>query len=138
MPTIAIDALLAPDAPPIRFVAAPWPGAAETLDLAHVAIARLEPRDLYDAGLMHAELASAWSLPAHYGRNWDALADVLADASSYGELRARVLVIDEVEHVLAHAAETLDLLAEVIQSAARALQGTERLVRLVLVGPVPS
>jgi len=132
--TLTLAALLAADAPPIRVVAAPWPLPDDTTAVRY-AVARLEPRDLLAPAVLHAELADAWSLPDYYGRNWDALCDVLSDAATFDALDARLLVIDELDVALALAPVVVDLLVVIVQDAERALHESGKRVRLVLVGP---
>jgi RNAse (barnase) inhibitor barstar len=78
----------------------PWIGAAEPLKSAaahaHLRYCTVDLGKAKDRATLFAELDRALALPDHFGRNWDALADVLEDRDWLGK---RGIAI-----VLAHAA----------------------------------
>jgi hypothetical protein len=68
------------------------------------------------AGL-HAALARALRFPAHYGKNWDALADCLGDLS-WLEGPGWVLLLDGADGLAAASPDDLATALEVLRSAA--------------------
>ena len=74
----------------------PWTGTAEPLVAAaahaHLRLDTVNLGHAKDRTALFAELDRALKLPDHFGRNWDALADVLEDRDWLGK-RGRVMVI---------------------------------------------
>jgi len=88
------------------------------------------------AGL-HAAVARALRFPAHYGRNWDALADCMGDLS-WLEGPGWVLLLDGAEGLAAAAPGDLATALEVLRGAAASWAEEGRpLVVLVRGGQVP-
>ncbi|MCB9737137.1 MAG: barstar family protein [Deltaproteobacteria bacterium] len=132
----ALPGLLEPGAPAVR--------AARALDGATLPagarVARLDAAILGDEAAVHAALAEALALPDHYGRNWDALADLLRDEDVVQPGAPVVIVLRDAGRACLDAPEALDALASVVQDADahwRADAGAAQVVRLVLVGAAP-
>src|SRR5258708_33165573 len=66
----------------------PWSGATEPLKTAathaHLRFAPVNLDKAHDRATLFAEIDAALKLPAHFGHNWDALADVLDDRDRLG------------------------------------------------------
>jgi RNAse (barnase) inhibitor barstar len=73
----------------------PWTGTVEPLKTAaahaHLKFATADLAHAKDRAALFAELERALKLPEHFGRNWDALADVLEDRDWLGKT-GRVIV----------------------------------------------
>jgi RNAse (barnase) inhibitor barstar len=74
----------------------PWSGSTETLKSAaahaHLKFAPVNLSHAKDRTELFAELDRALKLPEHFGRNWDALADVFEDGDWLGKT-GRVIVL---------------------------------------------
>jgi|GEM_PF-555929 len=88
----------------------PSPGATQSTT-------RLAPLDLTDAARLHDVLARDLGLPDYYGRNFDALFDVLTDPAVVGE-RQITIVIENASRAFEIGSNLLAPLLTVVQTAA--------------------
>jgi RNAse (barnase) inhibitor barstar len=79
---------------------------------------RIELRDCADKQSLLAQLADALHFPAHFGRNWDALADALGDLRR-GDVPGFVLLLEHSESMRRTAPADFKAAMEVLQAACR-------------------
>jgi RNAse (barnase) inhibitor barstar len=79
---------------------------------------RIELRDCADKQGLLARLADALHFPAHFGHNWDALADALGDLRR-GDVPGFVLLLEHSEAMRRTAAADFKIAMEVLQAACR-------------------
>lgn len=51
---------------------------------------------------LYNEVSAALQLPLYFGRNWDALADILSDLPSWVQADQTCLIVTDADHVLVH------------------------------------
>lgn len=95
--------------------------------------ARLRPLDLTDAARLHDVLARELALPDYYGRNFDALLDVLTDGYVIGDRRIAI-VIEDAARAVEIGAALVARLVDIVQEAA-VRWGADNPLSLVLVQP---
>jgi hypothetical protein len=83
---------------------------------------RVDLRGCGDKAALLARLAEALALPAHFGHNWDALADALGDLRS-GDVPGVVLVLEHTDTLRRHATADFKCAMEVVQGACREWAG---------------
>jgi hypothetical protein len=83
---------------------------------------RVDLRGCADKGALLDRLALALSLPPHFGRNWDALADALGDLRS-GDVPGVVLLLERSGRLRHEATDDFKRAMEVLQSACREWAG---------------
>ena len=79
---------------------------------------RIDLRDCVDKQELLIRLAGALHFPAHFGHNWDALADALGDLRR-GDVPGFVLLLEHSEAMRQRAASDFKTAMEVLQAACR-------------------
>ena len=79
---------------------------------------RIDLRDCADKQSLLAQLAEVLHFPAHFGRNWDALADALGDLRR-GDVPGFVLLLEHSESMRRAAPADFKTAMEVLQAACR-------------------
>lgn len=79
---------------------------------------RIDLHGCADKSQLLARLAEALHFPAHFGHNWDALADALGDLRR-GDVSGFVLLFEHSEVLRRHAAADFKVAMEVLQAACR-------------------
>jgi RNAse (barnase) inhibitor barstar len=77
---------------------------------------RIDLREIADKGGLLAAFADALHFPEHFGRNWDALADMLGDLRS-GDTRGLVLLLENSGRLRRHGIEAFKTAMQVLQGA---------------------
>ena len=91
---------------------------AEAAAVNRFACLRIDLRDCRDKRGLLARLAEALHFPAHFGHNWDALADVLGDLPR-GDVPGFVLLFEHSQGMRRDAAPDFKAAMEVLQAACR-------------------
>jgi len=95
---------------------------AEAAAVNRFACLRVDLRGCEDKAALLARLAEALPLPAHFGRNWDALADALGDLRG-GDVPGVVLVLEHSDALRRYATADFKRAMEVMQGACREWAG---------------
>jgi RNAse (barnase) inhibitor barstar len=80
---------------------------------------RIDLHGCADKSVLLARIAEALHFPAHFGHNWDALADALGDLRR-GDVPGFVLLFEHSEILRQRAPDEFKIAMEVLQSACRA------------------
>lgn len=70
-----------------------------------------------DKATLMTTLADTLALPAHFGGNWDALADCLCDLAWLGETPGLLLVLDQSEALAAESPALFETLSDILETA---------------------
>ena len=93
--------------------------------------------ELHDRADLHRRFARSWSFPGYYGRNFDALADMLSDLS-WRAPATRALILGPLDALEQHDPAAADILREVLRDAAEGWERTPTPLRIIELVSGPS